>query len=440
MKMEQNENSQKREPREQETEQGEEKEYSFIEQEVVPKKKHTGLKRLLTAVLVTILLAVIFGLVSSLVYYASGRILRDKLPDSQGEKEKVTLETEVTTEEMAETSTSEDQLDDKNEEKEIDQYRQDYEVLRDIADQVNQSVVTVTGVTNGLDWFLNDSEKTNSTCGLIMANNKEELLILADYDEITEVNEIRITFRDSTTVVGEFYDGDSELGLALISVKLSDLSSETMATYQIAELGESYELEAGVPVLALGNPNGYMYSMQKGMVTNKRTERYITDNKIELFNTNIPVNSNGEGVIVNLEGRIVGFMSHKFNTDLNKNISTCLAVSKVKKLLEDMANQEKRPYFGITGSELTLEAAESLGTGSGIYVTAIDSKSPAFDAGIQRGDIITDVNGTPISSFTNFQSALRSAGVKKTVKVSIVRTTKTTDNVMDLSVTLGVRK
>ncbi len=424
-----------------------EPEYSFIQQEVVNRRKNARLKRMALAVAFTVLLAIIFGLVSFFTIIVTdgiyqNRLEKDRLHVQLGSEEsteepttepETTESTALSTEETTEPETV------SPEEEALSGIASYYDALYDVAEQVNTSIVTVTGVTNGMDWFLNPSQQMSSTSGLIMAENGEELLILTEYDEVAEANEIRVTFRNALTVVGEFYDGDRELGIALVAVPLAEIPTETAGTYQIAQLGNSYDLDTGTPVLALGNPNGYAYSMLFGTVTNRRSEQVITDNKVELFNTSLPVLSNGEGVITDLDGQVVGLMSHRFNKDLNKNISTCLSISRLRTILEDMANREERPYLGVIGSELTSEAAASLGTGSGIYVTEIATESPAFEAGILRGDIITQIDEMPVINFINLQTALRNAGVGKSITITVVRTTKTSDNVITLKAELTKR-
>ena len=102
--------------------------------------------------------------------------------------------------------------------------------------------------------------------------------------------------------------------------------------------------------------------------------------------------------------------------------------------------KRNRPYLGIYGGAVQPEMAGTLGVGSGIYISRVITDSPAFVGGLERGDIITSVNGTPISDFTSLSSALRAAGAESTVKVDVVRTTLTTDNEMTFEVTLGTRE
>ena len=77
---------------------------------------------------------------------------------------------------------------------------------------------------------------------------------------------------------------------------------------------------------------------------------------------------------------------------------------------------------------------------SGLYVSKVINDSPAFEAGIERGDIITEINGSPVVDFASFQTALRQAGAEGKALVKVIRTTMTTDNEMTFDVSLGTRK
>ncbi|WP_343208019.1 S1C family serine protease [Anaerolentibacter hominis] len=429
-------------------EQKEQEEYSFIQEKVVPKKRNK-LKKFGIALLVTLLLAIIFGLVSSLVFYVSGNFIKDAFSRDDG-KQKVVLDQDPDPgdtepedkpgDTKPDDTKKEDEKDGEDEEAALEDYAAAYTKLTEVAAKVNQSIVTVTGVTSGTDWFLNNSEKTNATSGLIYAENGKELLILVNRSKIIDVNEIRVTFRNLAVSVAALYDADPVTGLAVVAVPMNEINAETKESYKIADLGESYTLTTGMPILALGSPNGYLYSMEPGIITNRKSEITVVDNKLELFNTDVNDNSNGDGVIVNLEGQVVGIITSQFKKDLNKNISTAISISKVKPLLENMANQESRPYLGVVGSELTNDAAKALHVPYGIYITEVETGSPAFEAGLQRGDIITQMDDVIISNFVNFRTALTEAGPNHKMKMTIVRTTKTVDNVLDMEITLKEQK
>ncbi|MBQ4474187.1 MAG: PDZ domain-containing protein [Lachnospiraceae bacterium] len=425
----------------------EKQEYTFIRQEVKPRRARKYFKKLFSGILLVIPLAVLFGFLAFLSFSLAQKHLNP--PETTTvTMEPFTIETVVSTTEPPTTESTTEEPDSESEtESEIEtttedptrQVREFYSVLRGIAAEAGRAIVRVTAVTNGEDWFLNESEKMDTSFGLILSQNSKALLILTPYDPIAKANEILVTFRNGSEVEAALYSHDEELGMACLQVDLEDISSETQGSYDVAVLGDSTGLDAGVSVIAVGAPNGYLYSVEFGIVSNRKTTEAVIDNEIELFNTDLPEHPNGSGVILNLSGQIVGLMTHRFNSNLNEGLSTCYSIAGVRQLIEDLAIQRDRPYLGIYGGVVQPEMSSTLGVGKGIYISKVIGDSPAFKAGMERGDIIVSANGTPVEDFAGLQSAMRAAGPGGLLKVEVIRTTRTTDNEMTFDVTLTAR-
>ena len=420
-----------------------EQEYAFIRQEVRPKRGRKFLKKLFSGMLLVIPLALLFGFLAFLSFRITQKYL---MPETTTvtETETFSIETtERTTEPPTETTTEAETESESETETETEDptraIRDFYAVFRGITSKAGSSIVTVTSVTNGSDWFFNESEKTDKSFGLILAENSQALLILTPYDPIAEANEVWVTFRNGSEVEAVKYSSDQELGLSCVEVELENIPPEARASYQTAVLGDSLGLNAGVPVIAVGAPNGYVNSVDFGFISNRKTTESIIDNEIELFNTSMPDHANSSGVIVDLNGSVVGMLTHRFDTNLNEGLSTCYSINSLSQLVTDLAMKAERPYLGIYGSVVQGNIGSTLGVAEGIYVYKVVKESPAYAAGIERGDIIVSIDDKPIADFPDLQSAIREAGAEETVTVQVVRTTRTTDNELTFEVTLGRR-
>ncbi|BBF44798.1 serine protease, DegP/HtrA, do-like [Lachnospiraceae bacterium KM106-2] len=396
----------------------EEKSYSFVEEKILPKRK-----RRVKRILFTVLQAIIFGVVSCFVFICAYPYLSDllgkpsepiKLPSTTSAPEKTAVPT--ATPKPSESPKDRDSIS-------ISDIRETQRLYQGIANEVNPSIVTVTMVKKGVDLFNNSYENTNTTSGIILANSGENILILVDYKRVKNSNKIKVTFQNDITVEGTLFNSSKELGIAVIAVSVDKLSVSMIEEIKAAKLGESYVLEEGDPIIALGNPNGYMYSMEQGTITNQVQSAYITDHKVELFNTNIEDNSNGNGIIVNLDGEIIGLISHTFKKDLNENINTCLAISSVKPILELLLNKTQMVYFGVVANDVTSEIASIIGVDKGVYVTEVAADSPAFQAGIITGDVIQSIDDKNVASMTSFFDILSDYRKDDTIKVKVIRTT-----------------
>ena len=119
-------------------------------------------------------------------------------------------------------------------------------------------------------------------------------------------------------------------------------------------------------------------------------------------------------------------------------MTTVVAISDYKGILEMMSNGIPAPYFGIKGQEVSQAMADS-GMPSGIYVISAVADGPAYNAGIQPGDIITWMNGEKVGSLKDFQNQVESLHAGDKIKVAVLRNGKDEYTEIEFSVTVGAR-
>jgi S1-C subfamily serine protease len=176
--------------------------------------------------------------------------------------------------------------------------------------------------------------------------------------------------------------------------------------------------------------------MEYGFITSKGNNAYITDNKMEIFNTNINDNKNGDGVIINLKGEVIGIITQVLKDEVNEDVNTVIGISGIKKIIKSLVNNQNRVYFGIKGMDMTEDALEKAGIVNGVSVTEVEPESPALEAGLKSGDIILTVNETPISSMNSFYNIISLYEPKTPVHVTIKRGTKNAEKDLTLEVVL----
>ena len=437
--------------------------FSFIQEQIASKKKYK-FKRMLHSVAWTIVLACIFGVVARLAFYVSEPTIIKILGKQQDRKtvEFPTMTPEENSSDVEENSTDisdeENEIDDKQPDKEevntqpqtvvietvvkadVKDYTNIHSEIKLIANEVDKSIVTVTNISSGVDWFNNEYEATETTTGLVVANNEADLLILVNLDKIEDANNILVTFSNSFQMEAKLQAYDRDLNLAVIAVSLEDIPKYKLSSIKIATLGESYSLITGTPIIALGSPNGYVGSMEIGIISSKEFSLYITDNKIDMFNTDINYNENGDGVIVNLSGEVIGIITYKLKDEQNQEVNTVIGISRIKEIIESLVNNTDRIYFGIKGADMTEVALSKAEIGNGICVTEVEVDSPALAAGLKSGDIILAVNDTLFNSVNTFYSLVSVYEPKDEVKITIQRSVKGTNKNMDIIVILGKKK
>jgi S1-C subfamily serine protease len=244
------------------------------------------------------------------------------------------------------------------------------------------------------------------TTGVIIYNNTKDLLILVSLDRVKDAKSIKVVLSDTVSVDAKLQDTESEINLAVIAVPIEDIPEVLMSSLQTAKLGESYTVSVGDPIMALGSPNGNSNSMEIGIVTSKGSYASIMDNRLDLFNTNIEDNKNSDGIIVDMSGDIIGLITRTLKDGNNENLNTVIGISKLKPIISAMGNKDPHIYFGVMTDDMASATKQKYDVVNGIYVDDVQADSPAFDAGIQNGDIIQQINDLAILNSSNFYDTI----------------------------------
>jgi len=161
------------------------------------------------------------------------------------------------------------------------------------------------------------------------------------------------------------------------------------------------------------------------MVTNTGIYAYVTDDRIELMNTNMPENVLTNGVFVNMEGEFVGLITHNHKDDKNATCTTMVAVDSVKNIISDLANGTMHTYLGVVAKETPENVLERLELEYGLYVTEVKAGSPAEIAGIKKGDILISINEQPLADVDSLRSLLDTCDPMQRLDVVLIRNSQT---------------
>ena len=289
----------------------------------------------------------------------------------------------------------------------LDDYKRFYRELGEVANVAKRSLTKVKWVTDSTDWFNNSYESPNYSSGLIVADNGKELLIITNVNRLENSKDIEVTFCDDRTYKGKIKKADVSTGLTVVAVVLDDIEDITKNAYKTAELGNStIPTLVGTPVIAIGSPLGIEDSMAVGTVTSNKRDIEQTDSNIRYITTDIYGSTEGSGVIINLEGQVLGIIFQGGTSQDTKNLIHAYSISDIKSKIEKLSNGQDTAYLGIIGTDVTKAAIEELGVPEGAYVKQVVIDSPAMNSGIQNGDVIVKLGTTNISSFKDYRVAM----------------------------------
>lgn len=406
------------------------------------KQKPVNKRKLLRRTVITVVMAVVFGMVACVTFLILEPVISNRLYPEEEPQEVVfpeeTLMEEMNPEDMLVNDEAEEEpqpveveLEDEQIEELLSQvefsledYQSVYNELKKLAEKANRAVVTVAGVTSDVDWFNNIYENVASASGVIVADNGKAMLVLVSAGTLNGADTIEVTFCDQTQAEAKILQKDPATGLAILSIPHASISEQTMEVITKAELGSSSTNSLlGTPVIALGSPLGTSGSVCYGVVTSSSTVIDMPDASYKKITTDIYGSRNATGVLINLNGMVIGIIDNMNTSNDMSNLLTAYGITELKRTIEQMSNDKERAYLGIHGADVPKEALEDpeMDIPTGTYVREIEIDSPAMEAGIQSGDVVIRAGETPVNSYHDLLNIIRGAEPEEVLTFTLVR-------------------
>mgnify|MGYP004510708975 CR=1 FL=1 len=311
-----------------------------------------------------------------------------------------------------------------------------YQDMLGVTEKPKRALVTVIGITNQMDYFNQNYENQQQISGLIVADNEQDLFILTEYRIVENVERIQVTFWDETMVDATYQRHDPSTGLTIVKVDESKLDEGTRNGLAVAPLGSSYLVSQGDPVVAVGSPVGYSDSIAYGVVTSVTNKISALDNEYNLLTTDILGSTDGSGILVNLDGEIVGIIAQSYSAKGN-NVVTGIAISQIKKLIENLSNNVSRAYIGIRGQDVTEELSDKTGIPKGVLISRVADDSPAMMAGMKEYDVIVKLGEHKVETIKQYHEQLGKYSTGDVVTVTAMRKGAEGYAEMTFDVTIG---
>lgn len=260
-------------------------------------------------------------------------------------------------------------------------------------------------------------------CGIIISKTQRNLLIMSTPNAVRDVNVVQVTFANGQTVRAKVRATDNETGISILQVERKRLDNDTKEDIAVAKLGKSYEMKRGYYTVAIGNPLKDLRSMVVGQFTAVGGKTRMTDREYSLLETNILGKRHTVGFLVDQDATVVGVITHREDEEGENYTIKAFGISDLSMLTDELCNQKTRPFVGLQISTISTEAARAYGIPKGVYVEYVYLRSPAVDAGIQKGDILVAIGKREIKSVKYFTEALEQLSPGTKVKVQFMRYT-----------------
>ena len=296
-------------------------------------------------------------------------------------------------------------------------------VVEAVAEKVTPSVVGIRTTTSVRSFFGGSNESTGEGSGVVYSADG---YIITNYHVISGAvtnksgSKVEV-FTDTldsksyeATVVGYNISTD----LAVIKIDAKGLTP--------VEFSDSSKLKVGQYVITVGNPGGleFMDSVTYGVISG--LNRVVSsDSGVKLIQTDAAINpGNSGGALVNTKGQLVGINSSKIVSEEFEGMGFAIPSNTVAEICKNIIEKQNdpEPYIGVTISEkYTASVLKYYGYPSGAVIASVADGSPADSAGLAKGDIITEFDGTEITEYSMFDSLLQKCKPDDKVNIKIYR-------------------
>ena len=418
-------------PRDREGESGTEyEEYEFLQETLKDEKKRGRIRK--STIIKCAVLGLVFGMTASLGFFALKPWAEDLI---LGDPDEITIPEEEEDQENTDTTEEDQSLV-----VSMDHYREMNAALTEIADKAKCSMARISVIADETVDAENatgeEAAGTNSVTGVIVADNGQEYLIFGSNRVCQNGETVEVTFADGRSYVANVKQTDGTLGYAVYAVHKSSLAASTAEKIQVAALGRTGTAEQGNTIIAMGDPFGYGDSIGFGVIASSGTEKNRTDGEYRVIGTDISGAADGTGALFNVNGEVVGMIDASAGEEDTTTV-TAYGISDLKPVIECLSNGESVPYLGITGVTVTEEIANEQEIPGGVYVQNVEADSPAMAAGIQSGDVITEIDKADVTTLSAYHAALMKQKTGDSIRIKGMR--KGTDGYVDVqyNVTVG---
>ena len=427
----------------------EDRSWQFIQEKIV--RQPLSRRQIIRYIILTVICAVLFGTISAVCFTVTKTVAKKIMGQEKAEESRpITIpkdEPETQTPvPVQEASTEPTEPVEEKVRSELEKYpysledlNKMYGNLRTLASEADKSIAAIHSIQREKDWFDNPIETTGQFSGVVIDVRREEVLVLAPSKAVETADSLEVVFSDSEVVPGTVKQTDSQMGLTVICADVSSLEDVQYEKIKPVKLGNSYSSRQGDLVFTMGSPAGMVHSSSYGFISYIAKNVQMTDGNARVLYADVKSRADAGTFLFNTDGELIGWGTDRYDQDVETGMKTFMSISDYKGILELLSNGIPVPYLGIEGQEVTTEM-EKNGMPAGIYITAAAPESPAYNAGLQSGDILDEINDVKIEGMKNFQAQVERLHVGDHITVTVQRNNgKDEYNEIEFAVTLGAR-
>ena len=301
------------------------------------------------------------------------------------------------------------------------------------------SVVSINCSATSTNYFGQTVESASSGSGFILT---QDGFVVTNHHVIDGATSVKVTLYDGESYDAAVIGSDSDYDIAVLKIDATGLTPVT--------LGDSSLLNVGDHVLAVGNPLGELtFSASEGIASSVNRTINVSGIPFNMIQVTCAVNpGNSGGPLFNAYGEVVGIVSAKYSSTASSSSSGesveglgfAIPINDVLAMIEDIMTNgyvTDKAYMGIVPGTMTSQMAAQYryDVSEGVFIYSVEENSPASEAGLQMGDVITAIDGKSIASYEELVAAKKGYSAGDTSTLTIYRAGKT----MEVQLTWGAQ-
>ncbi|MBN8236144.1 trypsin-like peptidase domain-containing protein [Halobacillus kuroshimensis] len=304
----------------------------------------------------------------------------------------------------------------------------------DVTQAVNEVSPAVVGISN-IQSSAQGTQQAGTGSGVIYKEEGDQAFVVTNHHVIENASALEVILSDGSKVEAELKGSDPLTDLAVLQIDSEHVE-------KVADLGNADDVEIGQTAIAIGNPLGMEFagSATKGIISGLNRNIPVDINgddqadwQTEVIQTDAAINpGNSGGALINLQGEVIGINSMKIAQAEVEGIGFSIPMDAAKPVIEDLETngEVQRPYMGVSLQDVSqipnpvLESELGLPTDitHGVLVQGVEQDSPAQEAGLERYDVITAIDGNKVDSLIRLRQYLYSQAQNgDTVELEVYR-------------------
>ncbi|NUQ01512.1 MAG: trypsin-like peptidase domain-containing protein [Armatimonadetes bacterium] len=261
-----------------------------------------------------------------------------------------------------------------------------------------------------------DQKSQSLGSGVIVSS---EGVVVTNNHNIAGADEVKVSLSDAREFAAAVVGRDPMSDVAVLQIDGKDLP--------VAQWGDSTSLRVGEWVIAVGNPFGFSQTVTAGIVSAKGRHDVGLSDFEEFIQTDAAINpGNSGGALVDINGKLVGINTAIFSkTGGYQGIGFAIPSDFARKTAEQIIRHGRviRGWIGVIAGPLNNRIARQLGMSgtAGALVANLYRDQPAVKAGMQQFDVVTEVNGTKVTSPRDLRLAIAEAPIGQPVAITVLR-------------------